>query len=120
MTSSYHHIFDQFESSDKDIFRFIKGKAFTPGSPPCNWKLCITATDEAYIAKTLLDISKREDCFFVKASPSSSPKSRDQMMLGRVFLTSQEDIGALWKKLYKDRKLMCSIKDDDATQKYRS
>jgi hypothetical protein len=42
------------------------------------------------------------------------------MMLGRVFLTSKEKIGALWRELYSDSKLMCSFQDDDVAEKFRS
>jgi hypothetical protein len=119
MTASEIH--NKFESTEKGIFRFIRGPANSPGQPsPCQWKLCITATDEDYLVATLYKISQREDCFFVKYSPAKSPKSRDGMMLGRVFLTSKEQVGKLWRELYSDRKLMCSIQDDEATEKYRS
>ena len=112
-------IFEQFEYSDRRIFRFRKGLANNGGNAPCQWKLCITATDEHYLAETLFIISERNDCFYVKFSPSGSPKCRDGMFLGRVFLTSEEKIGELWRKLRTDKKLMCSIQDDIATEKYR-
>ncbi len=112
-------IFEQFEYSDRRIFRFRKGLANSGGSAPCQWKLCLTATDEHHLAEILYEISKREDCFYVKYSPSGSPKCRDGMFLGRVFLTSEEKIGELWNELRTDKKLMCSIQDDIATEKYR-
>ena len=78
-----------FDQSKNGIFLFKKGPAFEEGkAAPCQWKICITATDEDYLASKLLEISKRSDCYYVKYSPATSPKSRDGMMLGRVFLLS--------------------------------
>jgi hypothetical protein len=113
-------IVEKFEYSDRKIFRFREGPANTGGRSPCQWKLCVTATDELYLAEVLFEISEREDCFYVKYSPSGSPKCRDGMFLGRVFLTSEEKIGELWSKLRTDKKLMCSIQDDSATMRYRT
>ena len=114
------NIVEKFESTENGIFRFIRGPANKPGEhSPCNWKLCLTATDEEYLVKILYEISQREDCFFVKYSPSHSPKSRDGMMLGRIFLTSQQKIGELWRELYSDKKLMCSFQDDDVAERFR-
>jgi len=111
---------DKFESSENGVFRFIRGPANDGGPAPCQWKLCITATDEEYLVTLIYEISQRQDCFFVKYSPSSSPKSRDKMMLGRIFLTTEDKIGELWQALYKDKKLMCSIQDDCATERFRA
>jgi hypothetical protein len=113
-------ISEQFYSSDRDIFRCRRGPAHDGGDAPCRWKLCITATDEQYLVELLYKITQRDDCFFVKYSPSGSPKCRDGMFLGRVFLTSEEKIGELWRELRTDSKLMCSIQDDIAIESYRS
>jgi len=113
------NITDQFHNTDSNVFKYRKGKAFVKDITPCHWKLCLTATDELYLAELLYDISKREDCYYVKFSPSGSPKCRDGMFLGRVFLTSKDAIGALWYSLRTDRKIMCSIQDDIAIKKYR-
>ncbi len=113
------NVIEHFEYSERKIFRFRNGVAHDGGSPPCQWKLCLTATDEHYLAEILFKVSERDDCFYVKYSPSGSPKCRDGMFLGRVFLTSEEKVGQLWCKLRTDKKLMCSIQDDIATRKYR-
>jgi len=113
------NIFDKFEYSDSRIFGFIKGPANIGGSSPCQWKLCVAATDEIYLAELLYEISKRNDCFSVKFSPEGSPKCRGGMYLGRVFLTTEDKIGELWRELRTDKKLMCCIQDDKATQKFR-
>jgi hypothetical protein len=81
----------------------------------CNKKLCIVATDLAYLTALLEAMLRRDDCFFVKYSPT--PK--DGMHLGRIFLTTPAAVGALWKQFKDDPKLMCSIQDDDFTSAYR-
>ena len=111
--------FDEFKYSDRNILMFRYGPADDGGDAPCSWKLCITATDENYLVELLYNISEREDCYFVKFSPSGSPKCRDGMFLGRVFLTTKEKTGELWCKLRTDTKLMCNIQDDNETTKYR-
>ncbi len=108
-----------FSASDNDVFMTRKGKAFVEGKVPCQWKLCIAATDEDYLVELLFTISEREDCYFVKYSPADSPKCRDGMMLGRIFLTTKEATGKLWAELYTDSKIMCSLQDDDATERFR-
>lgn len=113
-------ISEKFESTDRDIFRFRKGPAFKEGGDHCQWKICLTATDESYLVKLLLDISEKEECFFVKYSPSGSPKCRDGMFLGRIFLSNEDQVGEMWRELRTDKKLMCSIQDDIVTKKFRS
>jgi hypothetical protein len=110
---------EQFTPTESGVFRELRGPAFVPGPPPSQWKLCLTATDEDYLAKTLLKIAKRSDCFYVKYSTATSPKSRDGMMLGRVFMASDDACGVLWAELYGDRKLMVSVQNDVATEPYR-
>lgn len=106
----------EFEPTDRNIFRFRNGPANSGQPAPCQWKLCITATDEEYLVNLLYNLSKRKDCFFVKYSPSGSPKCRDGMFLGRVFLSDPEAVVALWSELRTDKKLMCSIQDDNAVR----
>lgn len=110
---------DNFDYTDRKIFKHRRGPAHKGGPAPCRWKLCITATDEEYLVNLLYELSLREDCYYVKFSPGGSPKCRDGMFLGRVFLTTEEETGKLWKELRCDAKLMCSIQDDAATEKYR-
>ncbi len=110
---------EKFTYSDRQIFKYIKGAAHHGQPAPCQWKLCLTATDEEYLVELLYEISQRDDCYFVKYSPGGSPKCRDGMFLGRVFLTTEAEIGKLWKELRTDAKLMCSVQDDGAMEKYR-
>ena len=112
-------ISEQFEFTERNIFKFRRGRANDGGEAPCRWKLCITATDESYLVELLFKLSNRDDCFFVKYSPSGSPKCRDGMFLGRVFLTSEAKTGELWTSLRTDIKLMCNIQDDIALDKFR-
>lgn len=81
----------------------------------CQKKLCLVATDRAYLVGVLERYLARDDCFFVKYSP----EPRDGMHLGRIFLTDAREIGAAWSALKKDPKLFCSVQDDDFTVSYR-
>jgi hypothetical protein len=111
---------EHFGFTDRQIFKHRKGPAWDGNPPaPCQWKLCITATDEDYLVELLFKLSNRADCYYVKYSPNGSPKCRDGMFLGRVFLTTEAEIGKLWKELRRDSKLMCSVQDDGAMTKYR-
>jgi len=112
-------ISEHFEFTDRQIFKHRRGPAHDGNPAPCRWKLCITATDEKYLVELLFELSNREDCYYVKYSPNGSPKCRDGMFLGRVFLTTEAEIGKLWKELRTDAKLMCSVQDDGAMEEYR-
>jgi hypothetical protein len=91
------------------------GLAKTSGGVACQKKLCLVATDKAFLIRLLVELSERPDCFFVKYSV----EAKDGMYLGRAFLTDEPLVGDLWL-LYKDHpKLMCSIQDDDYTKPIR-
>jgi hypothetical protein len=93
-----------------------RGPAYLPDGPYCNKKLCLVATDKAYLVRLLLALSCDEArCFYVKYSAAP----RDGMYLGRVFLTSEDAAGELWARYKQDPKLMCSIQDDDFTKPFR-
>jgi len=81
----------------------------------CNKKLCLVATDLAHLVSVLERIASREDCFFVKYAPTA----KDGMHLGRAFLTDARAVGALWRELKADTKLMCAVQDDDWTVVFR-
>ena len=99
---------------EENGFQCADGPAFAKGYY-CQKKLCVVATDRAYLIGVLESYLKREDCLFVKYSP----EPRDGMHLGRVFLTDARVVGAEWAKLKKDPKLFCNVQDDDFTVSYR-
>ena len=78
-------------------------------------KLCFVATDREFLAKILLDLSRRSDCYFVKYT--SEP--RDGMYLGRCFMLDDRRVGELWNEFKQHPKLMCTIQDDDFTLQFR-
>lgn len=83
--------------------------------PPLNKKLCLTATDKAFLVRLLYELSNLPACFAVKYS--HTPK--DDMYLGRVFVTDEALLGELWAEYKVHPKLMCSIQDDDAIEVFR-
>ena len=92
------------------------GAAKRAGALDCpNRKLCLVATDRAFLIDWLRAISERPDCFFVKCSI----EPRDGMVLGRVFLTDEQALGRLWKELKSHPKLLCSVQDDDLVAPFR-
>lgn len=93
--------------------RWGAGKA---GGAPCsNKKLCFVATDRALLAETLLELSRRPDCYYVKYST----RAKDGMFLGRCFLSNEEAVGRLWQ-LYKCHpRFMCTVQDDDFAEAFR-
>ena len=84
--------------------------------PECSQrKLCFTATDRDLLARHLLELSKRDDCFFVKFGV----KPRGGMYLGRCFLTSDEAIGEVWAQYKSHPSLFCTVQDDDFVSQFR-
>lgn len=110
---------DFFKPINDGIFMSRQGPANKGTGEPSAWKICLTATDEAYLAKLLYELSQRPDCIGVKYSPAGSPKCRDGMLLGRIGLETFEATANLWAELRTDKKLMCSVQDDAALDKYR-
>jgi len=98
---------------EENGFLCADGKA--SGQHPCQKKLCLVATDRDYLVSVLEKVLERDDCFWVKYAPE--PVSG--MYLGRVFLTAPGEIGELWKAFKKDRKLLCSVQDDDFIALFR-
>ena len=93
------------------------GKAMkTPDKHPCQKKLCFAATDKAYLVSVLEHLLERDDCYWVKYSPTA----RDGMHLGRAFMTSPNVVGSLRAEFKRDPKLLCSIQDDDFVDAFRA
>jgi len=109
--------FKPSQASSKYMAR--RGPAYTDPDPdaraPLNKKLCLVATDQAFLVELLLELSRREDAFFVKYSVAP----RDAMYLGRCFLTDEWALGTLWQELKVNPKLMCSVQDDDWSIEFR-
>ena len=101
----------QFETEGRFRVRDGAGAAGTY----CNRKLCLVATDKRYLVRLLHAYSLRADCFWVKFTPDA----RDGMYLGRVFFADERAVGAEWAALKDDRKILCSVQDDDFIAPYR-
>ncbi len=100
----------------KGAFLIRDGAARRAGAADCpNKKLCLCATDRAFLVRMLHELSDRADCFFVKCSA----EPRDGMFLGRVFLMDEQALGRLWAELKPHPKLLCSLQDDDFTLPFR-
>lgn len=106
----------------RDAFRleggFFKrdGRAYAPGPPPCNKKLCLTSTDLDAMGELLDELSRREDCWAVKLD---TQVGRHGMVRGRCFLTTEEAVAELWKRYKVTDTMLCTIQDDDMTVLYR-
>ena len=83
--------------------------------PPLNKKLCLTATDKAFLVRLLYEFSALPECYAVKYSHTA----KDGMYLGRIFVTDEAELGRLWSDLRDHPKLMCSLQDDDAVARFR-
>ncbi len=105
----------RMEFYDANGFKCANGPALQKGYY-CQKKLCFVATDCAYLVSVLETLLQRDDCFWVKYSPS--PK--DGMHLGRAFMTNPHAVGSLWQRYKNDDKLMCSVQDDDFVATFRS
>ncbi len=107
---------DELETrfTPKGRFRERHGRA-AGAARFCNKKLCLVATDQAYLVQLLLELSDRSDCYYVKYTPAP----RDGMYLGRVFLLDERAVGELWAHLKRDDKVLCSIQDDDFVNAFR-
>jgi len=81
----------------------------------CNKKLCFTATDQAYLVGVLRELSDHELCHRVKYSR----EPRDGMYLGRAHFRDPVLVGELWARYKVDKKLFCSVQDDDFTVLFR-
>ena len=73
------------------------------------------ATDKDALIKLLYELSKRDDCYYVKYSTDP----RDGMYLGRCFLTTDDAVGNLWAELKPHPKFLTSVQDDEFTERFR-
>jgi len=78
-------------------------------------KVCFVASDKAFLATLLYELSLRDDCCSVKYSALA----RDGMYLGRCFLTSDSAAGRLCAEYKTHPILMVTIQDDDFFNAYR-
>ena len=86
-----------------------------PNATHSNKKVCFVATDRAFLAALLYELSTRADCYYVKYSV----EPRDGMYLGRCFLASDEAAGRLCEEYKGHAKLMTTIQDDAFFADYR-
>ena len=108
-------LFPDFEPSHGGAYLSRDGRGRKPGVSYSNKKLCFVATDQHVLTELLLELSHRDDCYFVKFST----KARDGMYLGRCFLVEDAVAGELWQQYKVHPQLMCSIQDDDFTASFR-
>ncbi|HWA75193.1 MAG TPA: hypothetical protein VG937_22805 [Polyangiaceae bacterium] len=107
---------DEFEIlNDNPKFLCRDGRAYRPSAPYSQKKLCFTATDRDLLARHLLELSQREDCFFVKFGT----RARGGMYLGRCFLTTDRAVGDVWAQYKSHPSLFCTVQDDDFTSAFR-
>lgn len=78
-------------------------------------KLCFAATDVAFLAEFLYELSLRPDCHYVKYSIAP----RDGMHLGRCFLATDQAAGELCQELKLHPKLLVTLQDDDFFATFR-
>jgi hypothetical protein len=91
------------------------GAGRAPDDEYSRQKLCFVATDRAFLAQFLLDLSRRPECHFVKYST----QARDGMYLGRCFVLADQQAGAWWREFKSHPRLMCSLQDDRFTMPFR-
>jgi hypothetical protein len=91
------------------------GPAAARGGAWSQKKLCFTATRRELLARHLLELSRREDCYFVKFGVNP----RDGMYLGRCFLTSDQAVGEVWSRYKLHPSLFCTVQDDDFVEPFR-
>src|SRR5688572_8111088 len=108
--------YEGFEPRNNGYFLIRNGRGHTPDVAYSNKKLCFVATDQLFLAELLRELSDREDCYFVKFT--AAPK--DGMYLGRCFLLEDTTVGELWQQYKVHPRLMCTVQDDDFTEKFRS
>ena len=106
----------QFEPSQGGVFMRRWGAGRSDRVSHCQRKLCFVATDKAFLAQFLLDLSREPDCYFVKYST----QPRDGMYLGRCFMLEDRRVGELWHQFKLHPKLMCTVQDDEFTEQFRT
>ena len=105
-----------FEPSHGGVFMQRSGAGREPGVTYSQRKLCFVATDRTLLAETLLELSKRSDCYAVKYSV----QPKNGMYLGRCFMLEDNLVGEMWQRFKRHPRLMCTIQDDDFTAQFRS
>jgi hypothetical protein len=78
-------------------------------------KLCFTSTRRDLLARHLLALSRRSDCYWVKFGVHP----RDGMYLGRCFMTSDAAVGEVWAAYKSHPSLFCTVQDDDFIFRFR-
>jgi putative acetyltransferase len=78
-------------------------------------KLCLVATDAAFLIDLLYGLSLRADCIYVKYGTFA----HEGMYLGRCFLQSAAATAELCQQLKSHARLMVSVQDDDFFNPYR-
>lgn len=107
---------DEFEIANGNTkFLCRDGPAAARGATYSQKKLCFTSTQRELLARHLLELSRREDCFFVKFGVVA----RGGMYLGRCFLTTDRAVGELWAEYKSHPTLFCTVQDDDFTVGFR-
>ncbi len=78
-------------------------------------KLCLVATDAAFLIDLLYGLSLRPDCCYVKYGTVC----REGMYLGRCFLATDEAVSLLCQELKGHPRVMASLQDDAWFAEYR-
>ena len=105
-----------FSPAPRGAYMERKGPARIAGKAFSKKKLCLSATNKAYLINLLFELSERQDCYYVKYSMNP----RDGMYLGRCFMTSDDVVGPLWAELKQHPMFLCSVQDDEFTEKFRT
>lgn len=104
-----------FYPSPCGTFLCKRGPAHERGEAVVNKKLCLVATERLVLERLLSELSRRQDCQFVKFSI----EPMDGMYLGRCFLSDEVALGTLWAELKQHPRVMCSLQDDDFVLRFR-
>lgn len=113
-TPSPPHL-DAFELTACGSYRFRYGPVGR-GAAHSKKKVCLVATDRPFLVGLLHELSLRDDCFYVKYSTYA----REGMLLGRVFMITDDAAGRLCEELKSHPKLFASIQDDDFFAPFRA
>lgn len=107
---------DEFEiANGNPKFLCRDGPAFTRGDDYSQRKLCFTSTERGLLARHLLELSRREDCYFVKFGVNP----RGGMYLGRCFMTTEQAVGDVWAQYKSPPSLFCTVQGDDFVGRFR-
>jgi len=105
----------EFYSAMGGVFMARDGVARKPDATYCNKKICFAATDLAFLAQLLRELSEHPKAYFVKFST----RPREGMYLGRCFFIDEETVGETWAKYKGHPKVFCNIQDDDFSTQWR-